>query len=170
MKSYLRSYNELVKLIQIKMRKKGADLDFSLINIPEITDNLTDEEILKVIYVKADYHPLNYFSPLDERFSVKDFYIFAFNPLHDLYYGINGITREIFLLELYEDELYEHEKCASTLENFINALALAQDFETNFYLDKLSYNDDTKRRVIREKCAAIAGGEEFYDYYNLLIP
>ncbi|MFB6455602.1 hypothetical protein ACE38W_10060 [Chitinophaga sp. Hz27] len=58
--------------------------------------------------------------------------------------------------------------CANNSVAFLQALLVCNGYFWECLLDDVVYNDDLKRAATVERCAHIAGGDAYYDFYAML--
>ena len=94
----------------------------------------------------------------------KDYILFGKDEVDDL--AIDIATNEIVVLENNQKNVIQY--CATNGDSFLSAiLEMAKFLEKRSLNDQL-FNDESANVTVAKKCAQLAGGEKYSDYFIMM--
>ncbi len=96
----------------------------------------------------------------------EDYYFFGCFEVD--YLVINKNLKTIEMLE-YGEQDHVLCKCASSSSRFLEAILLAAQFAEKCGSDEVLYNDKDANILVIEECASLAGGDEYIDFYKMML-
>jgi hypothetical protein len=154
------------RLLTVFEEKNNLDERVKVIRSKELPDDLRDcaGYIVESTNLSGVRPFSRFFYVLSEIEVTRVFRVFASNLTYSFYYAIHKKSGKIIVVDDEGDEAYE---AAKSVESFLEVLIELMLFEIS-QIDG-HVHDDASRNACLRKCIALAGGDQFSEYYKILL-